>query len=76
MNMVIAVPQLFYDLIARVFPGFLFLSMMWFLPNASTNADCVPLTNMWLKFPDNFWGSLYFGHESLIGLNFMIRKNQ
>jgi hypothetical protein len=59
MNMVIAVPQLFYDLIARVFPGFLFLFLIWSLPNVST--DGIWLVNVLPEIPDNFWGSLYFG---------------
>jgi hypothetical protein len=59
MNMAIAVPQLFYDLIARVFPGFLFLFMVWSLPNVSI--DGIWLANVLPGIPDNFWGSLYFG---------------
>lgn len=61
MNMVIAVPQLFYDLIARVFPGFLFLSMICFLSIVSIRDYGIQLAITWLKSPDNFWSSLYFG---------------
>jgi hypothetical protein len=59
MNMAIAVPQVFYDLIARVLPGFLFLFMMrlWLI---SLNFDDVQLANIWFNFPDKFLGSLYF----------------
>jgi hypothetical protein len=61
MNMAIAVPQLFYDLIARVFPGFLFLFVMWFLLNVSTNGELFSVGDIWSRLPDNFLGSLYFG---------------
>lgn len=61
MNMAIAVPQLFYDQIARVLPGFLFIFMMQILLNISLNGKDFQLTNMWLNSPDSFWGSLYIG---------------
>lgn len=59
--MVIAVPQLFYDLIARVFPGFLFLSMICFLSNVLTKAIAIQLLSMKIEYLETFWGSLYFG---------------